>query len=252
MLGDWTALPVGIVIATLASMVGLGGGILWTPYLIFVARIEPGGAVLMSLIIQIAGMGSGGLSSIIRGKTDLRFALILALLAFPGVAIGVWLSRIIDPGSLVFLLGVACLATALIFVFAREEYTFKPSEEIGFRAFMPYAWIPSLFSILTGLLSVGVGDFLVPILRNRLNMRMDTAIGACLIVMSINAASASVLRITWGQTIPSRLIFWAILGVLIGGQIGPRLADKVPDQTLKEIFIYGLSLVGIHILFNVW
>ena len=81
---------------------------------------------------------------------------------------------------------------------------------------------------------------------------MDTAIGACLIVMSINAASASVLRITWGQTIPSRLIFWAILGVLIGGQIGPRLADKVPDQTLKEIFIYGLSLVGIHILFNVW
>ncbi len=28
---NWTALPVDIVIASLATMVGLGGGILWTP-----------------------------------------------------------------------------------------------------------------------------------------------------------------------------------------------------------------------------
>ena len=252
MLGDWTALPVGIVIATLASMVGLGGGILWTPYLIFVAGFELSEAVLMSLTIQIAGMASGGLASIMRGKTNVRFAIFLALLAFPGVSLGVWLSRVIDPESLVFLLGIACLATAMVFVFAREEYAFQPSEEVTIKELIPYAWTPPLFSILTGLLSVGVGDFLVPILRNRLNMKMDAAIGACLIVMAINAACASALRMAWGQAFPGRFIFWAILGVLIGGQIGPRLADKVPDQTLKEIFIYGLSLVGIHILFNAW
>jgi hypothetical protein len=46
------------------------------------------------------------------------------------------------------------------------------------------------------------------------------------------------------------IVVWALFGVLIGGQIGPRLAGVIPDQTLKEIFIYGLSLVGIHILFN--
>jgi len=41
-------------------------------------------------------------------------------------------------------------------------------------------------------------------------------------------------------------------GALAGGQIGPRLAGKISDQTLKEIFTYGLSLVGIHVLFNAW
>ena len=68
--------------------------------------------------------------------------------------------------------------------------------------------------------------------------------------MSINATVAAALHIVTGESFPGRLVIWAVLGVLVGGQIGPRLAEKVPDQTLKEIFIYGLSLVGIHVLFN--
>jgi len=90
----------------------------------------------------------------------------------------------------------------------------------------------------------------VPILRNRLNMKMDAAIGACLILMAINAAIASTLHIAIGETFSARLVFSAALGVIAGGQIGPRVAQMVPDQTLKEIFIYGLSLAGIHIVFN--
>jgi uncharacterized membrane protein YfcA len=247
---EWTALPVGVVIATLATMVGLGGGILWAPYLIFVAGMEPSEAVFTSLVIQIAGMGSGGFTALLRRKTDPRLALLLAAASFPGVAAGVWLQGIIEPESLVFILGVFCLATALVFVSAREDYGFVPAREVALRSVRPYLWIPPILSVLTGLLSIGVGDFLVPVLRNRLGMKMDAAIGACLILMAINALAAASLHILAGEWFRSNLVIWGIFGVLIGGQVGPRLADRVPDQTLKEIFIYGLSLVGIHILFN--
>ena len=250
MIADWSALPVGIVIATLATMVGLGGGILWTPYLIFVAGLDPAQAVLSSLIIQMAGMGSGGFAAIKKKKADPTMALIMAAAAVPGVAAGVWLQGIVEPGSLVFLLGATCMAIALVFVYAHEDYGFVPRREILLRSVAPYLWIPPVLSVLTGLLSVGVGDFLVPILRNRLGMKMDAAIGTCLILMSINAALAAALHLVTGGQFPGSLVFWAVIGVLIGGQIGPRLADKIPDQTLKEIFIYGLSLVGIHVLFN--
>jgi len=247
---DWTALPVGVVIATLATMVGLGGGILWAPYLIFVTGMQPADAVFTSLVIQIVGMGSGGISALRRKKTDPRLSLVLAAASFPGVAVGVWLQGIIQPESLVFILGASCLATALVFVAAREDYGFMPAREIALRSVVPYLWIPPILSVLTGLLSIGVGDFLVPILRNRLGMKMDAAIGACLILMSINALVATSLHALAGEWFRSNLVLWAAIGVLIGGQIGPRLADRVPDQTLKEIFIYGLSLAGIHILFN--
>ncbi|MDQ7781425.1 MAG: sulfite exporter TauE/SafE family protein [Desulfomonilaceae bacterium] len=247
---EWTALPVGLVFASLATMVGIGGGILWTPYLIFVLGLSPAEAVLTSLIVQVAGMGSGGLTVAVQNKTDPRVSLILAGAAFPGVAAGVWLSTVVPQQCVVFLLGVACLATALVFVAAREDLGDAPVRKVPLRSIVPYLWPVPLLSTLTGLLSVGVGDFLVPILRNRLNMRMDAAIGACLILMAMNAAVASALHIAGGETFSGRLVFIAALGVIAGGQIGPRIARRIPDQTLKEIFIYGLSLVGIHIVFN--
>jgi uncharacterized membrane protein YfcA len=247
---DWTALPVGIVIASLATMVGLGGGILWTPYLIFAAGLSPSEAVFTSLVIQIAGMGSGGVAAIRKKRTNPKLAGMLAAASLPGVAAGVWLQGVIAPESLVFILGMACMATALVFVYAREEFDLVPVREVPPRAIVPYLWVPPALSVLTGLLSIGVGDFLVPVLRNRLGMKMDAAIGSCLIVMCINAAVAAVLHLAAGEWFERPLVLWALAGVIIGGQIGPRLADKVSDQTLKEIFIYGLSLVGIHVLFN--
>ncbi len=81
-------------------------------------------------------------------------------------------------------------------------------------------------------------------------MKMDAAIGTCLVVMAFNAALAAALHLIGGATFPRELVAWAVLGVIAGGQIGPRLADRMSDQTLKEIFIYGLSIIGIHVLFN--
>jgi len=52
----WIALPAGLVIATLATLVGIGGGILWMPFLIFGAHLSPAQAIVTSLIIQIGGL----------------------------------------------------------------------------------------------------------------------------------------------------------------------------------------------------
>ena len=48
---------------------------------------------------------------------------------------------------------------------------------------------------------MGVGDFLVPILRNRLRLNMESAMGACLIVMAANAALAATLHIAVGEQV---------------------------------------------------
>ncbi len=249
MSGEWTALPVGFIIATLATLVGIGGGILWMPYLIFVAHLDPTQAVVTSLVIQVGGMGSGSLAVIAKRKTDLRLSLCLAACAFPGVPVGVWLSRFVPATSVVFLLGVFCLAVGLVFVYTQDDLDFSRNR-VSLRETAPYLWLATLFSVMTGLLSMGVGDFLVPVLRNRLRMNMESAMGACLIVMALNAALAAVLHLMIGETFAGRLALWAIPGVLVGGQVGPRLAGRIPDQTLKEIFIYGLSLAGIHMMFT--
>jgi hypothetical protein len=247
---EFMAFPVGIVIATLATMVGLGGGVLWVPYLVFVGGLKPHIAVTTSLAIQIAGMASGGVASIRKKKTDPLLAAIIAIAALPGVAAGVWLQRIVNAESLVLLVGIACMACGLAFVVAREDYQFLPSRDVSYRDVIPYLWTAPILSVITGLLSVGVGDFLVPILRNRLRLKMDSAIGACLVVMAVNAVAAFTLHWLTGGAFSMTTALCGATGAVVGGQIGPRIADKLADQTLKEIFIYGLSLIGIHVIFN--
>ncbi|MEW6351713.1 MAG: sulfite exporter TauE/SafE family protein [Thermodesulfobacteriota bacterium] len=250
MVAEWTAFPAGFVIATAATLTGFGGGILWMPYLVYLAKLEPAQAVVTSLIIQVGGMASGSIAVIRTRKIDFRLSLYLAAGSFVGVPVGVWLSRFIPPESLVFILGVGCLAIALVFVYLQESFGNAYVKRVSLRLAAPYLWLATLFSVFTGILSMGIGDFLVPILRNRLRLTMEAAMGTCLVVMAMNAALAATLHVMIGDTYALNTILWAIPGVLIGGQVGPRLAGRIEDQTLKEIFIYGLSLAGIHFMFN--
>lgn len=248
---EWMALPAGLIIATLATLVGFGGGVLWMPFLLLVARLEPAQAVTTSLIIQVGGMGSGSLAVIRARKADLSLSFFLAACAFVGIPLGVWLSSLIAPKSLVFLLGVISMAMALMFVYTHDDANGAAAQTSTLRQSAPYLWLSTLFAVLTGLLSMGVGDFLVPILRNRLKLGMEAAMATCLVVMAVNAAFAAGLHLVIGDPFAGRVVLWALPGVLIGGQIGPRLAGRIDDRTLKEIFILGLSLAGIHMMFNV-
>lgn len=250
MSAEWLALPAGFIIATLATLAGFGGGILWMPYLILVAGLDPGQAVVTSLVIQVCGMGSGSVAVIRAKKADLRLSLYLSVCAFLGVPIGVWLCGLVSADWLVFLLGVMSMTMALVFVYTQDNFEEFLVHKVSFRQTAPYLWLSTLFAVLTGLLSMGVGDFLVPILRNRLRLTMEAAMAACLVVMAVNAALAAALHIARGETFAVGLVLWAIPGVILGGQVGPRLAGRIPDQTLKEIFIYGLSLAGIHMMFT--
>lgn len=250
-IGEWLALPTGVVIATLVTLVGFGGGILWMPYLLLVARLDPAQAVTTSLIIQVAGMGSGSVTVIRRKKADVLLAVYLSACALIGIPFGVWLSKLIPAGSILYILGAISLVMALVFVYTHEELNGALTGNTTLRQTAPYLWLSTAFAVLTGLLSMGVGDFLVPILRNRLRLSMEAAMGACLIVMAVSAAFAAVLHLFSGDQFALDVVLWAIPGVILGGQIGPRLAGRIPDQTMKEIFIFGLTLAGIHMMFNV-
>ncbi|RJQ84491.1 MAG: sulfite exporter TauE/SafE family protein [Desulfobacteraceae bacterium] len=248
---EWIALPAGFLIATLATLIGFGGGILWMPFLILVANLEPAQAVTTSLIVQVGGMGSGSLAVIAARKADLKLSLYLSACAFVGIPAGVWLSKVISADSIIFLLGVVSLAMALVFVYTHEDDSAAVAKTVSLQRAAPYLSLSTVFAVLTGLLSMGVGDFLVPILRNRLKIGMEAAMSTCLVVMAVNAAFAAGLHLATGDRFALEVVLWAIPGVLIGGQLGPRLAGRIADQTLKEIFILSLSLAGIHMMFNV-
>jgi uncharacterized membrane protein YfcA len=246
----WLALPTGIGIATVASAVGIGGGILWMPFLIIMLRMKPETAVLTSLIIQSAGMGSGAAAYSRKDRIDYRLAGLLLLITAPGIALGAYAARMTSPAHMELILGLLTLTTAFLFVSANQQYHDVGEMRARPREAKPYLGFISLLSIVSGLLSVSIGEWLIPIMRSKMALRMSAAVatsittifGTCL----VGAASHAILgnRPQWA------VILWAVPGVLIGGQIGPRLAEHINERKLKDMFIFLLTLIGIHLIYN--
>lgn len=247
---NWLALPTGIFIATVSSTVGIGGGILWMPFLIIILKLRPDTAVVTSLLIQTAGMGSGTIAFWHKRQIDVRLMLFLLAVTIPGIAIGVLLARSIAPAYLELALGVLTLSTALIFVSANQRYGEKGNVRSNIRLAGRYSWAFSSMAIASGMLSVSIGEWIVPLMRTKLSLKMGVAVATSIGTIFGICVLGATLHLLMGGRADMVALLWAVPGVIIGGQIGPRITERTNDRILKEFFIFMLTLIGIHLIYN--
>ena len=246
----WLAFPTGIGIATVASAVGIGGGILWMPFLIIMLRLKPETAVMTSLIIQSAGMGSGAAAYQRKNKIDYRLAGILLLVTVPGIAAGAYITRISHSEHLELILGLLTLTTAFLFVSSNQQYHDIGQERIATQQAKPYLGFISLLSVVSGMLSISIGEWLIPLMRSKMALRMNVAVATSIATIFGTCLLGTASHAFWGNQPQWAVILWAVPGVLIGGQIGPRLAERINERKLKDVFIFLLTLIGIHLIYN--
>ncbi|MEN6438236.1 MAG: sulfite exporter TauE/SafE family protein [Syntrophobacter sp.] len=246
----WLAFPAGIFIATMVTVVGFGGGILWMPFLLMVLWLDPATALLTSLVIQSAGTASGSLAYIRNKKADIRLALLLLALAVPGVAIGAYIGRQLTLAGIGLIIGVVSLGTALLFVSSNHAYNEEENERVEIGKAFRHSWIAGLMAVMSGMLTINIGEWLVPIMQKKMHLRMSNSVATCVLItcgMSIMGGAAHFLMSS-RPNIPAML--WAIPGVLIGGQLGPVLVTKIDERQLKEVFIFLLTLIGVHLIYR--
>ena len=103
--------------------------------------------------------------------------------------------------------------------------------------------------VLSGLLGVGGGSFLVPILTGWFSLDQHMAHGTSLAVViptSIVGASVYAYHGTMDVVLASQL---AVGGVL-GAAIGARIMKRIPAAQLKRMFGVMLILVGIRMVLS--
>lgn len=246
----WIALPAGAAIATVAVSIGIGGGILWMPFFLLGLGLDPGTAVVSSLLIQVAGMGSGSFAFFREKAVDLRLMSFLLMATLPGVGIGAWISRVVQPPHMELLLGLFALTTAFWFVNTSQKYEEKGSSRADMAVAYRYGWRVTLMSVGSGLLSVSIGEWLIPLLRSRFQLRMRTAIATSIATIFGVCIIGVVFHLAMGNRIDWEVVGFAVPGVLLGGQIGPRITKSIEERKLKEVFIFALTLIGIHLIYN--
>ncbi len=108
--------------------------------------------------------------------------------------------------------------------------------------------VTAVGALLTGLLSVGIGEVTMPQLAKRNRVPIPVAAATSVLVVIVTVALTSFTHIAalikgGGLTaVPWHLVAYAVPAVIIGGQIGPRVQGRIAHKTMERA-IGGLFLL---------
>ena len=260
----WFMFPVSILVATCAMLSGIGGAALFTPIFVLIfpllgpeyALHSTMAAVTAALITQTFGFLSGFVGYYRRRLIDFQLALRILRVAAPVGVIGALAAFLVHDSIL--LASYSILVSVLAVVMWRNrppagaekfglegpprkivdsrghEYTYR-APRLGPRSYA----LTALGAFLTGMVSVGIGEVTISKLtRKGLPIAVAAATSVLVVIVTVIFASTTLavqlIRGGGWTAVPWDLLLYDIPGVLIGGQIGPRLQGKIAPHRMRR------------------
>lgn len=265
----------GGVAGLFSGLFGIGGGFILTPMLIFIG-IPPAVSVATSTNMIVASSFSGFLSHFKHKRVDIEMGNCLIAGGLLGVLAGVWLfARLQKVGQidLMITLLYISLLTAISVLMLREarhilrarlageevhnfsavtlprwirdlpwQVEFKRSN-IVHSAFLPIA-IGMLSGILVGLLGIGGGFIMLPMMLYILRMPINVTIGTSLFQIIFITAAATLLHALTTHAVDIVLAGLLLIGSVVGAQYGARLSHRIPNYLLRLMMAFLLLIVA--------
>jgi uncharacterized protein len=241
-LGDGAiGIAIGLVSGLLAGLFGIGGGILMTPGIQVLLGAPPIIALATPLPAIFPTALAGALAYRRGGELDTRAAAWLAGPGLVGASIGAWLTDYVDTTLLL-------LATALLLGW-QAVAIIRDARRQGRResreATAPIlGGIGAVAGFVSGLLGIGGGLVMVPLLAGWLGMPLKRALGTSLLVIVALVVPGTIVHSALGH------IDWGIcLALVVGGvpgaRLGAALALGAKERTLRLAVGGGLLAISV-------
>ncbi len=264
----WAGIVVlGIGVGFVAGLFGVGGGFLLNPLLALFFGVPMEVAVGTGLCQMLGTATAAGIRYRKLGVGEPKAALILALPAALGALLG---KKAVDVLSATGRAEIGLrLAFLALLVFAGVQMLRRGTKTAGSgwltrlslppRVFLPeacatvsasaLAYGGLLVGFLSGLLGIGGGLLLTPILVGGIGMGMAQASGTSILLLL-----SSALVGTWAQASAGRVNLPLALVLLIGStlsaQLGAQLAVRLNPEKLRRAFLSLLLFVFLAVLFD--
>jgi uncharacterized membrane protein YfcA len=267
------------VVGFVAGLVGVGGGFIMTPALIFLGIPAP--VAVATGASQIAATSFSGMISLARRKSvDWRMGLLLSIGGVAGSVSGVSLfHRLLAIGQLdliislcyivlLALIGALMLTESIAVIYKRpnpsraifsrsaRNFTHRLPFRMRFpRSGLYISVIPPLtlgFLIggLAAIMGVGGGFILAPAMIYLLRMPTNVVIGTSLLQILVVTAFIVLLQASLTHTVDLVLSAILMLGGVIGAQLGSRLGARLRGEQIRAILGAILALWSVKFLFD--
>lgn len=242
MLEYWYAFPFAILVSTFAMVTGGEGAILFVPFFMAIG-LEPRFAIGTAFITQLFGKTSGTIGYLREGGIQKNVFLLLVLAGVPGVIAGSYLTSILKSSLLQLAFGVVTILLALIMFYSLREHD-RRKERLENRELYPWLWVPVVAGFLTGIFAIGAGTINAVLLERKLGLEMHRTVATVVATLAFTAMAGALVHLSAGE-VKWEVAVFTVSAVLIGGQLGPWLAQRMKAKWIKLLFAALTLLVGI-------
>ena len=254
----------GVLIGALLGLTGAGGGILAVPALIAGMGWSLQQAAPVAMIAVAGSAAIGAIDGFRRRLVRYRAAVLMAIAGVPLTFLGQQAGVLLPQRWLIGGFAVVMFLVALrLLLQSRQEHAEENSliqSPVGQLnpATGRFLWnwptasmltaVGALTGFLIGLLGVGGGFVMVPLLRKFTRVSMHGVVATSLMVTALVGSMSVLLALLRGVQLPMAESGIFVLAVATGMLIGRRLVPQLPARLVQDGFAVILLLVAIGML----
>ncbi len=239
------AIALGLFAGAFGAFLGIGGGVIFVPALIYLFRVSPHDAAATSLAIIVFLALSSAITDIAEGTARLSVAGYVTVGAVIGsYGLGVPLAGRVSGEGLKRLFGGLLLLVGLKIILAPQFGTSlaQPTPLVALAGGLAAG-------LVAGFFGVGGGVLLVPLLSivYGLPQHQAHATSLCIIVPTVAAGLVK------AQLSPERTVRWPLVwavapAAMVGAVCGVELREVFSNEQLRTIFAWVLLALSLRMM----
>lgn len=250
-----TLFGLGLIGGFLSGLLGIGGGIVMVPLLLYVPSALQLGALTMKTVAGItsvqsfAGALAGAFGHQRFNRINRPLALSLGGSMAAGSLAGSIASHYVSSELILMVFATMAITAVVLMILPQTESDVDPAAaEINFNKALAIA-SGLLIGILSGLIGQGGAFLFIPAMLYVLRIPTRIAIGTATVVGIASSLSVFVGRAGTHQ-IPYLMSAAVVLGVLIGAQAGSVMSQHTPRRLLRGALSVLIAATAVQIWYE--
>jgi hypothetical protein len=251
-------LILGLVVGVLVGLLGIGGGVILVPAMVYLLGYDQHLAQGTSLFILLPPIGLGALREYWRnGQVDIRAGVFCAIGFLLGGYAGGLIAVPLPSRDLRGIFGFFLILSALLlWRKTRSAAKSAPANEAptsdNAARIMGITLAAGFCGVAAGMVGIGGGVLLVPLLGLLFGFTQHRAQGTSLVALIPPTGLLAFLEYAKHNYVAWQTGFLLIPGVFIGGVLGGRAARRLHPVRMRLVFAALMLLLGFWQVLSAW
>ena len=254
-----TILALGLFVGTLVGLLGIGGGVVLVPAMVYLLHYDQHLAQGTSLFILLPPIGLGALRGYWKnGQVDLPAGIYCAIGFLLGGYAGGRIAVPMNSRDLQGIFGFFLMLSAVL-LWRKSSPSADPAAAVSQKASgtnlaraVGILFVAAFCGVAAGMVGIGGGVLLVPLLGLLFGFSQHRAQGTSLVALIPPTGLLAFLIYARAGYVNWQAGFLLIPGVFLGGILGAYVARRLNPRRMRQVFAALMFLLGIWQAFSAW